>query len=76
MQFYSLFIATMALAVSSVYALPQTTDDSTCLRLCRDEPVGCLPGWKSEKISVSAISLEIVSFVLSTLAVWSNKQLP
>ncbi|OQD76308.1 hypothetical protein PENDEC_c004G06201 [Penicillium decumbens] len=51
MQFYSLFIATMALAVSSVYALPQITDDSTCLRLCRDEPVGCPPGWKSEKIS-------------------------
>jgi hypothetical protein len=52
MHFFSLFITTMALAVSTVYALPQDTDGPTCLRLCRDEPLTTCPsGWESAQIA-------------------------
>ncbi|KAJ5474305.1 hypothetical protein N7475_003871 [Penicillium sp. IBT 31633x] len=50
MQFYSLLIATLALAISGAHALPQTTNEDTCLRLCRDEPVSCPDQWKSTQI--------------------------
>ncbi|KAJ5787616.1 hypothetical protein N7457_002606 [Penicillium paradoxum] len=50
MQFYSLLIATLALAIG-VHAIPQDADDSTCLRLCRDEPVDCPDNWKSAQIT-------------------------
>lgn len=51
MHFFSFLITTMALAASSVYALPQGTDDDTiCLRLCRDAPFQCQAGWESTQI--------------------------
>ncbi|KAJ5143324.1 uncharacterized protein N7515_002111 [Penicillium bovifimosum] len=54
MRMYSLFLATIALAIGA-HALPQTTgettDASTCLRLCRDEPVSCPDQWKSTQIT-------------------------
>lgn len=63
MQFYSLLVATMALAISTVYALP-ATDDATCLRLCREEKFDCPAGWKSELIKsdtqVRLISIETI----------------
>ncbi|KAJ5890372.1 uncharacterized protein N7473_006600 [Penicillium subrubescens] len=41
----------MALAVSSVYALPQATEGPVCLRLCRDEPLTTCPsGWETAQI--------------------------
>ncbi|KAJ5519065.1 hypothetical protein N7453_001487 [Penicillium expansum] len=50
MQFYSLLVATIALTVSTVYAMP-AADDASCLRLCRDEPVDCPTGYKSTLIN-------------------------
>jgi hypothetical protein len=47
MQFSSFLFATLALAVSSVWAQDATSDDSsTCLRICRDEPIKCQAGWE------------------------------
>ncbi|KAJ5952974.1 uncharacterized protein N7479_011387 [Penicillium vulpinum] len=49
MQFYTILIATFALAISGAHALPQS-DDSTCLRLCRDEPIDCPAQWETVQI--------------------------
>jgi hypothetical protein len=51
MQFSSFLFATLALAVTSVWAQDATSDDKpTCLRICRDDPVTCQAGWVSKQI--------------------------
>lgn len=50
MKFYSFLIATMAVAISTVYALP-AEEPQNCLRLCRDAPLDCPAGYKSELIT-------------------------
>ncbi|KAJ5827575.1 hypothetical protein N7447_004338 [Penicillium robsamsonii] len=52
MQLSSFLFATIALSVSSAWAAQgATSDDATCLRICRDDPIDCQAGWIPSQIA-------------------------
>ncbi|KAJ5385125.1 hypothetical protein N7517_003036 [Penicillium concentricum] len=68
MQLSSFLFATIALAVSSAWAQAEgaTSNDPTCLRICRDDPVECQAGWVSTQIGAEGEEVCIHSKYLVT----------